>query len=183
MKPSRMYASFFDWPRKLVKEQGILRTFHEALLAAGENAFQSFTPSKTDPPDCTAIDGGGDKVGIEITELVSEEAIRRNLDGDAVYRDWEQEQVIEALECIIRRKDQKCSNVSGFSRLLLLIHTDEPVIDYEVYQSVLENHAFQKPHRFDEVVLLFSYDPRRETYPYVRLRFQALPGQNNIARR
>src|SRR5687767_12727268 len=100
-KLQRTYASFFDWPNKPTKECGVARSFNEALAAAGEETFQSLMASESDPPDCVATDIHGSKVGIEVTELVCRGAIECNLKGDAVYRDWQQDQVIDALQDII----------------------------------------------------------------------------------
>jgi len=88
LKRIRRYMSFFEWPEKQIKELTVLRYLLESMCKDGDRRYHSPHSSQQDPPDCIAYTEVGDMVGIEVTELVSETAIRENQKGNEIYRDW-----------------------------------------------------------------------------------------------
>jgi hypothetical protein len=84
----RKYASFFEWPDKKLKERSIVESLLNSMQLGGEAKYSEPIPSPDDPADCVVSDHDGRPVAVEVTELVSAEAIRRNQQGDNVYRQW-----------------------------------------------------------------------------------------------
>jgi hypothetical protein len=137
---------------------------------AGDEVLHSLEAVRDDPPDCIAKDASDKYVAIEVTELVDEDAIRFNQRGKRVYRDWESEQVISAIEDKIKSKDSKIFKGGPYPRIWLVIYTDEPAIIFAKVESILQEHHFPPTDKISEVFLLFSYNPSTESYPYIRLK-------------
>lgn len=153
LKRQRKYASFYDWPRKDVKELGIVETLFESMKLQGINIFQNLRISQKDPPDCIAEDQCGNLIGLEVSEFVDEEAVRLNAQGKEVYRNWEVNEVIKELESIIVGKDSKAFHGGPYKRLILVIHTDEFVLDFQTLKPFLEICEFKKTNQISEVYL------------------------------
>jgi hypothetical protein len=171
----RLYASFFDWPDKKMKELGILKTLFESMECQGFCPFHSPSVSEKDPPDCVAFGQDQQRVAFEVTELVSEKAVKMNKEGKEVYFEWTESTTIEAVEMILRKKESRLRNIdrSQYSELVLVIHTDEPTLLYADYRTLLLTHRFQPVQAIAEAYLLFSYDPSLKTCGHVRLSFDA----------
>lgn len=108
----------------------------------GEGEFCSPRCWSQDPPDCIGKDKTGKTVAFEVTELVSEEAVRMNQKGHHVYRDWRQAEVVSRIDEILKDKDSKVYRGGPYSRIVAVIHTDELVISYDEYSPVLTEHPF-----------------------------------------
>lgn len=126
--------------------------------------------------DSASRDPNGNTVGFEVTELVSEEAIREKNGVDAthqVYRDWQPPEIVAKIQDIMSQKDQQCYlSMNGrtvLSQTILIIFTDEPGLDYFTCKPTLDQHRFPRLKNLHEAVLLFSYDPRTGTYPFIVL--------------
>ena len=173
VRKKRRHAGFFSWPDRSVAERSVVQLFSEAAEAIGEAGLTDVSSVVADPPDCEARGSRGERIGIEVTELVDQRlAGQRVLSTPPKF--WEGEEVADRLGQIIEKKDRKCAQVRGFDRLMLLIHTDEVLLTGYAGDDVLEfvrQATFQCPRRFDEVVFMVSYDARLQTYPWVRLRF------------
>ena len=76
----RGYADSRSWPlNRQREERGIVEDF---LSAAHSEPGAPFTGLRSlargeDPPDCEFQDSAGNLIGVELTELVDEDAIRR----------------------------------------------------------------------------------------------------------
>lgn len=179
LKRQRKYANFFDWHKKDEKELGIIETLFESMKLHGINTFQNLRISQKDPPDCIAEDQSGNLIGIEVCELVDEEVVRLNAQGKNVYRDWTIDEIVKQLEMIIDEKDYKLFHGGPYKKLILIIHTDEFVINFQTLQPILETYQFKKTNQITEAYLLFSYDPEIghrycTTYcPYIQLKISA----------
>lgn len=173
LKRQRKYASFFDWPRKDVKELGIVEMLFKSMELQGIHTFQNLRISRKDPPDCIAEDQSGNLIGLEVSEFVDEEAVRLNAQGKDVYRDWTIDEVVKQLEIIITEKDSKTFHGGPYKKLILVIHTDEFVINFQTLKPVLETHEFGKTNQITETYLLFSYDPEINHFPYIQLKIVA----------
>lgn len=136
----------------------------------------AFTP---DPPDFVAQDKIGDLTAIELTELVSNEAIHRNIRvsklDEHVYRDWSNEEVIAGIEERLADKDRKQFHGGPYKEIHLVIHVDEPVISPSEYVPILSKTSFAARQQISRGFVLFSYDPQVRGYPLVELRLGKEP--------
>lgn len=173
LKRQRKYASFFEWFDKGQKELGIVETLLQSVAFKGAETFLNLSISLKDPPDCIAEDQSGNLIGFEVRELVDEEAVRLNAQGKEVYRNWEVNEVIKELESIIVEKDSKTFHGGPYKRLILVIHTDEFVLDFQTLKPFLEICEFKKTNQISEVYLLFSYDPEISHFPHIQLKIAA----------
>jgi hypothetical protein len=172
----RDYAAYWDWPDKNVKERGIMRAFLRSREGLGLSSYREVTAFKPDPPDFVARAKNDLLTAIELTELVSERAIKRNIETskaeDTAYRDWTTDQVFAALKQLLINKDAKRLNGGPYDEVQLLIHTDEPVISPGVYIPYLQSQSFPLLKQITKAFLLFSYDPSTAGCPLVALRLE-----------
>lgn len=171
LQEQRKYASFFEWPNKQIKECGIIQSLLESMENHGVSRFTSLRPGPhpNKAPDCIAEEIAGGSVAIEVTEFVSRKAIEMNQKGKNVYRNWKTEEVINEVKNIIAKKDRIQYFGGPYSKVVLVIHSDEIALDHEAYTKVLSEPTFEAK-RIDEVIFLFSYRPQVKTYPYVELK-------------
>jgi hypothetical protein len=174
LRRSRRYAGFFDWPYRPVKESSIVQRLSEGLQAAGEPGFVGVEAQwPNDPPDCVAVTETGERVAVEVTELVDQRmaALGRRVLG--LHYDWTPAKTILRLQTIVGKKDRHCFGLREYARVLLLVHTDEMLLRGYAGDAVWEAVAactFRRPANIDEVIVLVSYDPRVGTYPFTRLK-------------
>jgi len=169
MKRQRKHASFFEWPEKEIKEIGIVKLLFESMQKKGICPYHNPVSFKNDPPDCIAQDINGNAVAIEVSELVDFETICDAEHNKAKPKYWKNNEVIEHIEQIIYKKEQKKFNGGPYKHYVLLIFTDEPFIETSDLLNTLIKYQFKKPRLFDEIYLLFSYDSWSKSYPYVNL--------------
>jgi len=176
---SRGYADSFKYsPNRDLEELGIVKRFCEAL----EKEEESFLDSTTiisrghgnDPPDCEAKNFYGDLVGIEVTELVDPDAIVA-LKKNQVYEwaEWSETKLIDAINNRLDVKDTP-SRIRGgpYANYILIIHTDEPVLNVDYAKALLKEYRFSKRILIDRAFLFIFYDPIYKTYPYIELEFK-----------
>ena len=173
IKRKREYASFFDWFDKGQKELGVVESLLGSMKLQGANTFQNLYISPKDPPDCIAKDQSSNLIGIEVTELVDEDAVRLNAQGKNVYRKWTADEVVKEIESIIVGKDSNTFHGGPYKKLILVIHTDELDINFQALKPMLEIHEFKKTSQITEAYLLFTYDPTNKHYPHIQLKIAA----------
>ena len=183
-------SSFFEWPDKQIKELGVVKELLRSMESRGEAKYSNPVSFPDDPPDCVVCDREGREVAVEVTELVSSKAIKKNQGKkleDRVYRDWKPNEVVAEINAIIQNKDGKTFNGGPYARTILVIFTDEVALisgRFE-YARLLPEQSFGPVKQIDEVYLLFSpvgrayscsqeeepfYDPAfDEGYPYIKL--------------
>lgn len=127
-----------------------------------------YGPHPNSAPDCIAVDQNDELVAIEVTEFVCKNAVEQNQKGNNVYRDWQPVEVITEVHKIIFKKDQVNFVGDPYSKKILVIHTDELILEPEAYTMTLSEAAFETK-KIDEVYFLFSYSPHVKSYPYLRL--------------
>ena len=168
------YASFWDYPDKQVKERGVVRDLIEAIeleeMACRIRHLYS-NPDKHAPVDIFGTDVIGNVIAYEVTELVSEEAIRLNRRGIKVCRKWDRDDLIANLNDRLAAKDSQLSRVA-FEEQVVVVFTDEPRLSHRWCVPRLSDHSFGPFANFHHAYLLFSYDPGRERYPYIKLNFR-----------
>jgi hypothetical protein len=114
-----------------LEEYGVVQSFHESLSAVGEAFFNSYESrgEGNDPPDCEAQSLSGQRIGIEVTELVDGASIGAAKVGHATGwgPPFTESDILRELGERIARKD-KPTDVKGgpYDQYLLVIYCDEP---------------------------------------------------------
>jgi len=80
----RTYASFFESESKPIKELGVVVELITALNTSVNIGFHSPHISDIDPPDCFCFNSENKLVGLEVAEVVCEDAARLNAQGQDV---------------------------------------------------------------------------------------------------
>jgi hypothetical protein len=130
---SRGYADYFSWPLdRDLEEYGIVQIFSDSLDAKGQLFFERESlrgrGRGNDPPDCEAEDLNGNRVGIEVTELVDPVAIE-NLKNTGVYEwaEWGRTKIVRAIDERLAAKDNPATIKGGpYTHYVVIIHTDVP---------------------------------------------------------
>lgn len=168
----RKYANFFEAPSKELKEKIVCEEWLNTFGAANGYNAESLNTVSDEWPDCEVKTKSGELCGIEVTELVDSEAIRRNERGDEVYRTWSVQELREAIH--ERLEDKNIQSHGGkYTRLILLLHTDEFEITFDSYSQEIEAFNFPRFDNIDEAYLVYSYDPNYENYPVSELNLRA----------
>jgi len=166
----RKHATFYNSHDTKVKERGIVNLFFSKNNREVELEYCS-----SDPPDVVAIEHDSKKIAIEVTELVSEEAIKKQINGKSKeylteILSWNKEKVVDNIDKIIVRKNELFSKCFGqYDSSMLLIHTDEIDIQFEKLYEYLETYNCPK-NSFNEIFLFTSYDPRMRKYHTYQLK-------------
>lgn len=122
----RVYASFWEWPDKSVKERGIVYDLLTSMDRDGFKRYRKIRSVRDEWPDCVVDDESGRLVAVEVTELVNEEAVRREQQGELVYPCWTDNDIIQQVTRILLRKEQRSSHGGLYTKVVLVMHTDEP---------------------------------------------------------
>ncbi|MFX0209772.1 MAG: hypothetical protein ACFFDT_27570 [Candidatus Hodarchaeota archaeon] len=177
---SRGYADSFGWPpNRDLEEYGVVKLFCEALEKEGKPFIDNNSIISrgrgNDPPDCEANDLDGNLIGIEVTELVDPEAIIA-FKKDQVYEwaEWDKTKLIDAINNRLDAKDIPGQVKGGsYASYILIIHTDEPVLNADYAKALLKKYHFPKRVLIDRAFLFIFYDPIYKTYPYIELEFKS----------
>jgi hypothetical protein len=178
---ARPWNGYWAWKDKPVGEHGAA---HEILTGAGI-PFEGLVSRDQgqDPPDCEAkIDG--QRVGIEITELVHQRTMERSLraqrerargqepEKEEVYFVWDRAKLLQHLQDRIDAKDRAEPKGGPYSRYFLVIHTDEMFLDAAQVDEWLTGATF-RANRITDALLGLSYHPAHNGSPVFRLRLCA----------
>lgn len=175
---ARGYANFFGWScDRDLEEIKVVETLCESLKINNELFFLDLKMRgrNNDPPDCEALNKCGERIAIEVTELVDGQAIHDFKKG-AIHRcsDWNKEKFISALNKLINRKD-KC-----YPRLkdgpyqggyVVVVFTDEIMLSRNTVVKYLRNHQLDKTNFIDRAFLVFSFDTNSKCCPYYEISF------------
>ena len=174
----RGHATGFNAPRKYKSSGEVLsvRCWAEEMNKTGCRIYLNTTRKNPDAyPDCLAMMGGLRKIGIEVTELVDRDAIRAHPEippyqGPEHFLDnlekfqgplppiWTLEDFEQHLQDIVRKKDLR-GKESSLSRQVLLIVTDEDLLDGNTLDEYLAAIELPRPCSFDGVYLMRDYVP------------------------
>jgi hypothetical protein len=175
-KHRRNYAAFWDWPNKETREAGIMNDFLEARATLGEEPFDEVHPVSPDPPDFTAVTKAKTRLAVELTELVDQEAVEINVRAtnkyQAVYRDWNKQEVLKAIEERLRDKDSKMFSGGPYEEIIVVLHTDEPAIDPVEYMAMLRSQVFRGFNQVTSAYVLFSHHPDFQGFSLVKLHVE-----------
>ncbi len=169
----RQYASFWEWTDKEGKELGVGEQLVGAINATFDLGLTDIAVQRPDPPDLTCRNNDGQRVGIELAELVCEESVRRNAQGEAVYRVWRPGDVTRAVSDLLAEKDGKAYHGGPFTELYVCLFTDEPALTAEAAREELASASFGPFRQINRSFLLFSYQPKNQTYPVIALDHHA----------
>lgn len=187
----RKYATFFEWSDKAIKELGIVEEFINSIKYLRKGlVFKGLKSTPKDPPDCIAEDGNGNLIGFEVTELVDQKVVERNIEitranskknledrNPKIYRNWSEEEICIELERILADKDAKAFQGGPYNKLVLIIHNDELGLVVEEAKEVLEKHEFKQTLQISEAYLLLSYHPdHRPSYPLIPMKIKRKKG-------
>lgn len=176
----RVYAPLREGGAKEHKELGVVRDWLEALSREGEHRYTALRMAERDPPDCLLQNKDGDAVGVEVAEFVSQAAVEINERArpgpgqrpkieDMVYAQWDKASFIDGLAALITTKDDKVFIGGPYSELILLVHTDEPLLVTEECHRWLTEHRFDRCSQLTDVYFVHSYQPTLG-YPVSKLR-------------
>jgi hypothetical protein len=179
VEEQRVYASFREIGPKEGKEIDVVRDLMESLAASGSLSYTDVRPSPKDPPDCLASDPSGGLVAIEVTELVSEEAVRSN---EILRRElgrrpditeirmaqWSPGAFITHLAGLLSEKDSKALHGGPFEEYVVVVHTADPLLEWRAAERWLISHSFGEFSQISSAYLLFSYHPGIG-YPFLAL--------------
>lgn len=132
----RAYAPYFHFKgfRKEVTEMGVVSDWLMARYESPADHFVRQQSSAEDPPDILLYDKQGGLHGIEVTELVDQDAVRAWQRGnlDAV-KDYSRDRLHELVLDRIRTKSIKPFRGGPFVSKRLLIYSDEQSIAFSAY--------------------------------------------------
>ncbi len=177
----RGYGDFFSWPvNRQLEEWAIVDSLKESLEKANAVFFNALVVRGrgNDPPDCEAVLLDGGKLGIEVTELVDAEAIQAHKNGNTGHRaEWNRHKLIKAINARLKVKDI-AKNIKGgpYDQYILVIHTGEPVLNYDFTFPLVSNHFFQYFNVIDRAFLLMSYDEKYRCCPFIELNIKTSKG-------
>ena len=172
-KSKRRHASFFDYPDKQVKELGIMNEFVVQLENMGNAKIIDWEPGE-DPPDIKATDLNGNFIGIEITELVNQRAvekeIQRNPEYYKEYFSWDEEKVRTKILDIVETKNRKLDRLPDrYRSIVLLIHTDEPFLSSDKLIDYLKSVPKPEDLVLSDCYVLVAYEPQKGGYTLIKV--------------
>ncbi len=176
----RVYASFRERGPKELKEVDVARDLLDSLTAVSEHAYRNLQPSPQDPPDCVAINEREQAVAIEVTEFVSEGAVRLNEAErrklgrrpdvtELLMAQWTRDEFIAHVASLLAEKDGKILIGGPFEEYVVVVHTDEPLLEWKAAEGWLSSQMFGPFKQVSSAYLLFSYHPGIG-YPFVPLQ-------------
>ena len=172
----RKHASFWNFHKKSSKELGLFSQFFERFEQECGEKVQEWNLSDKDPPDVYARLCDGKLKGIEITELVNEQAIHNQINdprrfSEELFRFDFQEAIQKLREVLMDKEDKARLKRVGedYDGISLLIHTDEPLLKSDQFLGLGRDIYPDGSEVFEGVYLLFSYEPDRQECPILRL--------------
>ncbi|MCO4094417.1 MAG: hypothetical protein HEQ37_11785 [Acidovorax sp.] len=172
---TRGYASFFGWGiDRDLEELGPVQELAKALLASdGERLLALKLRGRgNDPPDIEAVNALGERVAVEVTELVDGDAIQAHKRGDRyAYAEWTRESFLGKLQTLLSGKAARLPKLKDApypGGYVIVVFTDEPMLDPDTVSSFLAGAVFKDLGRC-RAYLLLSYWPKTEAYPFFSL--------------
>lgn len=167
---NRGYASFFDWPDKDLKEANVCLLLIESMVKSGLEAPGKISPrgQGNDPPDCEIISPDGKVLGVEVTELVCEKAVKKykatKIDD---WADWDRPRLHKTLSDRVIEKDKAKIKGGPYESYYFIIYTDEPALQYENVVDLTRDWSPPQTRLIDRVYFLLSFDPRLSRCPFI----------------
>ena len=176
----RGYASFFGWAtNRDLEELGPVQELANAALADGKLLFKQvqIRGRGKDPPDLEAVTQHGQRVAIEVTELVDSGAIKAYKAGRVYdWAEWDRTKFLRELQRLVDAKAKRKDKLLGGpypGGYVIVVFTDEPLLTVEAVRSFLTGQNFVDLTQGIQAYLLLSYSPATENYPYFALHREA----------
>ena len=170
----RKHAPYFALSKdKQQNEFEVLEVFNQELKNRGVKNFHSIVARELgkDPPDCEAIGNGGERIGIEVTELLDKDSIESAINGKIINQSLPKpSEVIEKVSAMVRRKDRAKVKDGPYDSYILIIYCDDPKFLDSKIQNELRNARFGPTKLIDHAYFLESYNPFKNCCPYYELR-------------
>lgn len=185
LKAKRGHAGYFNWNAdRDLEELGVIQELWASMNASREVFFTDFSirGRGNDPPDLEALTLEGEKLAIEVTELVDGQAIQRDKfvrdqqnstwqDRLSVAVSWDDASIIGEVQKLIKAKDGKFNKLLGGpyrGGYCVVIFTDEPDLSPEKLQGVLQGATFLAEN-ISRCLLLIGYQPFEQHLKYIDL--------------
>lgn len=172
---SRSYATYWEWaPERSQAEVGVAQALADFLMHSDGRSWASVQPIADDPPDVLLLCTSGNRVGVEVTELVDEATVERHRYHKKVdtyppheWADWTVDSLASSIVQAIERKDRKLAARAGqYDELIVAVATDEPMISLALAEQALRMCS-ARVHNLQRAFLLLSYQPEadKRTFP------------------
>lgn len=168
----RRYASFFELGGKWQKELSVGEELVRSLNGELGYCLEQLALHEPDPPDLSCH-MSGNRIALEVTELVCLRAVKANQRGRDVYREWRPREAVQSLAQLLGRKDTIRLQGGPFTELWVCVFTDELMLTPERMAHELSGVSFGPFEQIAKAFLLFSYQPGKATYPLLPLRLGA----------
>ena len=173
---SRKHDPYFTLSKdKQQNELEVAHLLNEELKNRGAKYFDSIVArdSGKDPPDCEAIGDDGERIGIEVTELVDEDSITSAISGKMIDQLLPKpSEVIEKVSAMIRRKDCAIVKDGPYDLYILIIYCDDPkFLAFDIHNE-LRNSRFGPTKLTDHAYFFQYYNPWKKCCPYYELRLE-----------
>lgn len=173
----RKHAPYFALSAdKQENEVDVACMLRKEMLRRGKESYHSIRSRGpgNDPPDCEATGNSGERVGIEVTELVEESAIQGAIKGtDTHHEPIAPLAAVKRISDIIKRKDRADIRGEQYDLYILVIYCGDPYfLIHDVLVSIREAR-FQRTRLIDRAYFLESYNPWQMCCPYVELSLSA----------
>lgn len=176
-------ADFFDCPLdQSITEIEVMKSFEETMKKRNEVLFSQIrTRSKgMDPPDCEATNMHGERVAIEVTELVDGIAIhkyklaQKNKTGYE-FAEWNKEKFIDFVQDRVTEKSARFPKLKGTpypGGYIIVIYTDEFFLTSDIVAGFIQDHRFNISHPC-RIFFLLSHEPKLDCCPYLELKLKS----------
>ena len=101
--------------------------------------------NRPDPPDCVCENQLGNRVAVEVAEVVCERAARLTAQGEDVFRRWRDGELRVHIERLLGEKNRKCYFGGPYSETIVCLFTDEPMLTPEQAISELSDAKSAHP--------------------------------------
>jgi hypothetical protein len=173
---ARPWNGYWAWKDKQVAEHGAAQ---EILMAAGIAVEGLVSRDQgQDPPDCEAIIDG-QRVGIEVTELVHQRTMKRSMKAQKEREQgqepkkveqhfvWDRAKLLHDLQERIDDKD-RAEPKGPYKRYFLVVCIDEMYLNAADVEEWLTGATFRAS-RITDVLLGLSYHPAHQCCPVFQL--------------
>lgn len=157
---------------KKMTEWGVSVDLVESVPYLHEIGIKEVYKNYDETTDCIFVT---DKecIGVEVVEFVEQELRKINeKEGKfTYYKNWKLEEVVAHLQSIITKKNKKIleKDTSQFSRLFLVIFTDEFVLEFDMVKDSL-NEINLGSVIFEKIYMIFSFPPKKEGYEVLEIK-------------
>lgn len=169
MKAFSRYAPYYEMENDESKEADIIRCWKDSKYR-GDHPFVSgkHLTQNEDPPDFVLKTNEDSVVGVEITELVDQQTVSDWHKGNQHYYMWSSEEIPKRVEAILRKKEGKLlkkhqGDLSAFDDMLLLIHTDEGTLRFEMIEEAFKEQILTSS-VFSQIDIIMPPKPRCQGY-------------------